>query len=481
MVSGNKGQGRSRETFLSYMNRFVSGQFFIKEVPSYANSFWYSLGFLNMTCFAVLLLTGLVLVAFGPVWWNAAPMGVFIRSVHLWAANAFLLFLCLHAFVAFSTSGFRKPRRLLWFIGTIMFFMIAIQVEFGFGLRTDFGAQYRLLSAADFWNGNLLGNFLNVLDYGQLYGIHVALIPMLLIALIIVHYSLVKMHGLSTPYRKDIPYHMVKADHKMLFVRGIAAVLVIVFMALEFPSPFIPPVTIQSLATTNSSMIATTLINELNRSSGTATYFDGIDPYQFNTSNVYVIGPYNQYTGNRSGNNMAAVFLSKDATAQANDISGAMAYFTDNGTINTNPNISNPVIPMVSSLVLMAQSGLYQDALMNGASQYGNQTRVLRFLSDTGYISQHAGQLGINLQQYGMVFDENHLPTSWLLSPVNFIDNTVLANDSNQDRDNGLFLSILFLIMIAVPVTPLLNELPDRIGLYKLFWRSKKQEHKQRS
>jgi hypothetical protein len=133
-------------------------------------------------------------------------------------------------------------------------------------------------------------------------------------------------------------------------------------------------------------------------------------------------------------------------------------------------NLSNPVISMVGTLVVMAQSGLYQDALMNGTHQYGNQTLTLRFLSDTGYIDQKAGELGINLSDYGMVKDENGIPSSFLLAPVNYLDNTILQNDPNQDRDNGLFLGLLMLVVISVPVMPFLNELPDRLKLYRLFW-----------
>ncbi len=466
----NEGSNKQAKSFLSFIKQFISGEFFIKDVPSYANSFWYSLGFLNMTCFFILLATGLTMVAFGPLWWDANPLGVFVRSVHMWAAVAFLLFVCMHAFVVFSTSGFKKPRRLIWVIGALMLFIIAIQVEFGFGLRGDFGSQYRALSAADFWNGNIIGHLFNVLDYSQLYGVHIALIPIILIVLIIIHFSLVKSHGLSTPYRKDIPYSMVRADHKALFMRGTAAVAVILFLALEFPSPFVPPVTIQWLAQTHPAMVAGTLVSELNYSSGTATYFDGIDPYTFNTRNVFVIVPYEQYMAASAGNNAATVFLSKNSTVQAADISNAELYFENNGSISASMNLSNPVISMVGTLVVMAQSGLYQDALMNGTHQYGNQTLTLRFLSDTGYIDQKAGELGINLSDYGMVKDENGIPSSFLLAPVNYLDNTILQNDPNQDRDNGLFLGLLMLVVISVPVMPFLNELPDRLKLYRLFW-----------
>ncbi len=469
--SNNEGKAAS---FLSYIKEFISGQFFIREVPSYANSFWYSLGFLNIVCFSILMLTGLVMVAFGPLWWEANVLGVFFRSIHLWAADAFLLFIILHAFVVFSTSGYKKPRRFIWLVGSIMLFIVAIQMEFGFGLRGDFGSQWRSLSAADFWNGIGLGGLFNPLNYSQLYGIHIALIPIVLIALIIVHFSLVKMKGLSTPYRKEVKYEMVKADHKMLFVRGIAVTALIIILALLFPSPFVAPITIQKLARTNATMVATTLVSEFNHSSGTATYFDSIDPYKFDTRAIYVAKPYVQYLEISHGANMLDAFNSENSSMQERNIRTAQIYFADNGTPNTNSSSTNPVIPVVSSLVIMAQSGLYQGALLNGTSQYGDQTYVLRFLSDTGYMNAQASQLGMSLSQYGMVKDDNGMPTSWLLAPVNFIDNTVLANDAHQDRDNGLILGIISLFVIAIPVGPFIKDLPDKLGLYKPFWRPKK-------
>src|SRR5665647_2460965 len=79
----------------------------IQDVPAYANKFFYSLGFLSMTSFLLLLLTGILMVSVGPDWWLTSSFGVYVRSIHLWATQAFIFFIFLHLLIVFLTSGFK--------------------------------------------------------------------------------------------------------------------------------------------------------------------------------------------------------------------------------------------------------------------------------------------------------------------------------------------------------------------------------------
>src|SRR5579864_8269085 len=106
----------------------------IREVPAYANKFVYSLGFLSMTSFLLLLITGVIMAIFGPDWWLTTSGGRYFRSIHLWATQAFVLFIILHFTIVFFTSGFRKPRRLTWVIGILMFLVVLSEAEFGYVL-----------------------------------------------------------------------------------------------------------------------------------------------------------------------------------------------------------------------------------------------------------------------------------------------------------------------------------------------------------
>src|SRR5665213_204129 len=151
-------------------------QTMIAEVPAYANKFIYSLGFLSMTCFVVLIITGIAMVAFGPDWWLTSEVGRYFRSVHLWATQAFVLFMILHLLIVFFSSGFKKPRRLTWVIGALMFVFVLLESEFGYILRGDFSSQWRGLQAADLYNGSGIGAWVNNINYQQIYGIHIVAI-----------------------------------------------------------------------------------------------------------------------------------------------------------------------------------------------------------------------------------------------------------------------------------------------------------------
>lgn len=454
----------------------VSEEMMIHKLPSYANSFFYSLGFLMLVCFVILVITGMVMLFFGQAWWQLAPLGIFTRSVHLWAAMAFAFFLVLHAFVGFSTSAFKSTRKLLWVIGSILLFIVLVQIEFGYGLRGDFSSQYRALAGADFWNGAGLGAWFNVLNYGQLLSVHTVIIPIILIAIIALHYSIVKKLGIAKPYRKDVYYKMVPADHISMGVRAVAVIAIILFLARTVPSPYIPPVTIQQIAASNPRVIATTLMSELNGTSGTATYMDNIDPYTFNTAQIYVITPYLEYVNMTLVKNSYALFSAENASTQAKNMNKASAYFAHNGTLNYTNN-TDPVIAMVSAVMLEAKGGVYDYYLEHVSPAVNDETYELRFLSDTGYLDEEAAQTGINLTEYGMVKDEEGaglLPlNSWWMLPYNIIDNTIWANNPNQDSDGAILLLLVWLVFVAVPWIPFVNELPDKLGLYRLFWRER--------
>ncbi len=448
----------------------------LHDVPAYANKFFYSLGFLAMVTFVLLVISGLIMVFFGPNWWLTANVGIFVRSIHLWAAQAFIVFIILHLIIVFLTSGFKGPRKLTWVLGALMFFFALFEAEFGYGLRDDFSSQWRTLSAADFYNGSGLGAFINNLNYAQIYGIHIVLIPLIILVLLASHYLLVKVRGLAKPYLKDCPVKMVKANHKTLFARGIILTVVIFGLAFAFRAPLILPTTISFAAKNDPSLVAETLIAEFNRTSDTATYLDNIDPYQYDTREIYIIKPYKKYLELTTGQNILADWLKLNSSSRVKDIDAAKSYFKNNGAIVTSLDKNNPFITVIGSLVTMAQSGLYQDWL-NGSEAVGNLTYSQRFLSDTGIIKTKAKKLGITTKQYGMVREENGAwpPGAWWLAPLGFLDNTVLANDPNQDRDGAEILGVLMLIFIAFPYIPGLSRIPEKLNLAKFFWRTKNQ------
>ncbi len=453
--------------------KIIQEKIFITKVPRYGNSIYYSLGFLGLVCFAILLVTGLVMVFMGSAWWLSNFWGIFFRSIHLWAAQAFVLIIFLHVLVVFSTSGFKPPRRLTWVLGAIVLLFLLLEAEFGYYLRGDFSSQYRALQGADFWNGTYLGNAINTLNHAQVFGIHVIIIPAIIIGLLFTHYLLVKARGIALPYRRDVVTTIVPANHVKLFLRGAALAIVIILLAIFFPSPFVTPAEINTVAGDNPALMGQTLIAEFTRTSDTATYLDSIDPYTFDTRDVYVTWPYTRYLAATGGPNELAAFLAEPPATEAQNIADAQAYF-QNPTAVVTTGTSSPFLAVMHSLIAMGASGLYQAAL-DAEQPAINPTYSLRFLNDTGVLDDEANDLHITTEQWGMVREEGNVipPGAWWLAPLGALDHTILANDPNGDRDGAEILGLVVLLLILFPYIPYLNRLPEKLHLARFFWNRK--------
>lgn len=450
---------------LGALNRIM-----IQDVPAYANKFFYSLGFLSMTCFLVLIATGVAMVAYGPDWWLTSGTGKYFRSVHLWATQAFVLFVILHLIIVFFTSGFKKPRRLTWVFGSLMFFFVLIEAEFGYVLRGDFSSQWRSLQGADLYNGTGIGWWINNLNYKQIYGIHIVAIPAIIIFLLFFHYLLVRVLGIARPYRKDVEVPTVKANHNILFARGGVLVGLLLLLAIVFPSPFLKPDTIKSVAQADPKLVAQTLSKEFDRSSDTATYMDSIQPYTFDSRTIYVSGPYAQLVALEGKPNLLNKYNAEPQSLQDSQLKQAEDYLENDYPAKPDP--KNPLESVFSSLTDLASAGFYEPAL-NSINPSMDRTYSMRFLADTGVLDDRAEALGITTEQYGMLYEEKGKipPGAWWLAPIGILNHTVLTNDDNGDRDGAIILGSMLLLLLAFPFIPGLNRLPEWLKVYKLIWR----------
>ncbi len=454
----------------------------IEEAPQYANRFWYSLGFLAATSFFMLLFTGIVEVFYGSTWWLTKPVGVFFRSVHMWSTQAFVIFILLHLVVVFCTMGYRGPRRISWVLGVIMFFLALMETEFGYALRGDFSTQWRALQGADLYNGAGVGWWINPLNEFKVLGLHTAIVPFVIIAVLGVHYALVRMLGIATPARADVQYKVEKANHTVLFLRGIGAVVVIVFLAIILPSPYVKAVTLQEVARSDPKLFAQTLVGEYGRleqigedpdsRSLTNGYLDSIQPYTFDTRKVYVEDPYSHLLASGKSADELAPISNLSDDAQKKIVGDAIDFFGENkGNVKES---GNALILVAKELTALATTGYY-DSVLRGAGEIGDNTYHLRLLADLGVLEEQAGKLRIMTEQWGMLREEEPgRPGAWWLAPIGILNHTILAKDENGDRDGAMILGILVLILLAVPFIPGVNRLPVLLKLYKPFQRRPK-------
>ncbi len=448
----------------------VIDDYTIKSGPSYSNNFFFTIGVYLLALFGLLALTGIIMVLFGPFWWDLTPVGTFIRSIHTWAAEAFVTLIFIHLLVNFSTSAF-KNRKLMWMIGCAMLMLAMLEFAFGVGMGGSIVAQVNQQAGADLWNGMGLGYWINPMNSGAVFGWHVAAIPIVLIVLMLLHYSVMRRRGLSTPYRSDIPYTTAHINHMTMYKRTAYVFAVVLVFAILFRAPYIPPLTISQAATQQPDAVASAFLNESNMSSATATYFDTIDPYSFSTRTVYVTDPYSVYLNLTHSKNLQAQFMSESASQQNATMAEAYAYFRANGTIKDGMNSSNPMIALASALTYMSQTGAYQPILQNEVESGLNTTYVIRFLYDTGVLWDVGAQYNLSVPQWGMMsIGAPSWSLQYWLYPYNLMQIDTASMPWWSDLENGSVAIFAFMVLLFLPYIPGLKQLPDKIGLYKLFW-----------
>ncbi len=230
-------------------------------VPSHANTFWHSLGGITMLSFAVTIVTGIFLTQFyNPTpqlahasvrYIAGAPAIALIRALHHWSANIGFMLLITHMLRVMLTGAFRPPRIPTYLAGTVLMF-ITFQLFFtGTVLKWD---QEGFEALAHFLAANKLLGPLGLLfqeDFtlstsmlARLYGLHVAVLPILMILVMGMHLFYVKYFGIAPKPYQSIEAYQTSLSRGATFSRhliallGYGLLLLIVLFGLAF---FFPP------------------------------------------------------------------------------------------------------------------------------------------------------------------------------------------------------------------------------------------------
>lgn len=229
-------------------------------VPKHANTLWYLLGGLTLTCFVVTLVTGAVLsqfynptpaIAHASVNYIANTPGLgWIRALHHWSANIGFFLLIVHMLRIFFTGAYRPPRVATYIVGLLLLFT-SFQLFFtGTVLKWDqegYEALGHFLAV-----NNMLGPLgaifqedftLSTSMLARIYGLHVGIFPALLILLVVVHLLYVKHFGIAPkPYQSDEDYQISLAQGgkfthhlRSLLIFSSILIVVLIILAVVFP------------------------------------------------------------------------------------------------------------------------------------------------------------------------------------------------------------------------------------------------------
>lgn len=169
--------------------------------------------------------------------------GLLMRQVHHWSALLFVAAAGLHMLRVFFTGAFRKPREINWVVG-FMLFVLGMAAGFtGYSLPDDLlsGNGLRIIDGMikgipviGAYGSSLLfgGEFPGETIVARLYGLHILLVPALILIFIVIHLFMVVIHKhthYSGPGRTDanvvgyplMPVYVAKAGGFFFIVFGV--------------------------------------------------------------------------------------------------------------------------------------------------------------------------------------------------------------------------------------------------------------------
>jgi quinol-cytochrome oxidoreductase complex cytochrome b subunit/mono/diheme cytochrome c family protein len=205
--------------------------------------------------FLIQMVTGLLLMtsytpsssmAWGSVWYIQTQMalGWVIRGLHHFGSQAMIVLLALHLLQVLVAGAYRAPREVNWWFG-----MILLQLTLGFSLTGyllpwDQKGYWATRVATNIMGGTpVLGPYLQRVliggpEYGnqtltRFYGLHVGLLPTLLILCLAAHVALFRKHGVTTPPRATGMDHFWPKQVFMDTVASAAVLGVVLLLVLS--------------------------------------------------------------------------------------------------------------------------------------------------------------------------------------------------------------------------------------------------------
>ncbi len=182
---------------------------------------WY-LGTLTFGTFLILVATGIPLMFY---YHPSVPQayadtkdlqfvvssGLFLRNLHRWSAHAMVFLVFAHMFKVFYRGAYRAPREFNWVVGVILLLITLLLSYTGYLLPWDQLAFWAITVGSNIASavpvmGNkvhflmLGGNMVNANALLRFYVLHVAVLPVVLVLLMAIHFWRIRKDGgLSRP------------------------------------------------------------------------------------------------------------------------------------------------------------------------------------------------------------------------------------------------------------------------------------------
>lgn len=140
--------------------------------------------------------------------------GQLVRNIHHWSGNLLVIVAFLHLLRVFFTGGFRTPREFNWVLGVGLLLLVVVANFTGYLLPWDQLAYWAVTVGSSLLSyvpliGEALRNFLlggpevGAATLTNFYGLHVAIIPLVLMGIVSFHIWRVRKDTLTVPHKLD--------------------------------------------------------------------------------------------------------------------------------------------------------------------------------------------------------------------------------------------------------------------------------------
>ncbi|TMC48438.1 MAG: cytochrome B6 [Chloroflexi bacterium] len=167
--------------------------------PYYVGSWVYVFGVITLAALVWVVLSGVTLSVEGPQWWHVSREGRFVNGLHFWSVQLFFIFMVLHLWGQFWGAGWRDGRAGTWMVGVVIFAASIVTAFTGYLAQQNLDAQWIAVNAKDAVNSTGFGAFFDVTNFGQMYGLHVMLLPIGVTLLVVIHVVQVRLRGVVRP------------------------------------------------------------------------------------------------------------------------------------------------------------------------------------------------------------------------------------------------------------------------------------------
>ena len=145
---------------------------------------------------------------------DQTPLGGLVRGVHHWTASVLVVLVALHALRVFVWAAYRYPRELTWVLGALLFFVVLGFAFTGYLLPWDQKAYWatvvgtNIAGSVPFVGRQMVellrgGPELGAVTLARFYGIHVWVLPALLVPLVAAHFFAVVRQGIAASPRRE--------------------------------------------------------------------------------------------------------------------------------------------------------------------------------------------------------------------------------------------------------------------------------------